>query len=327
MTSTDQPDAAYEQPFPVAAERLPNEPEAIFVVGVARSGTTMMRNILATSPRVAIARETHYMGRIFNRPGMRDYFRKAGDLADDSAVRRVAEMIYSGDYRRQYRLGNVSPFWPWLSESVPREEFERRMLAADRSERGLFATLLRLYADAEGKPVMGEKTPSHLESVETLLEWFPDARIVHVVRDPRAIYVSDRYRREKMPRPPESWFAKVPGMLPLYLIGLTASQWVRGMNRHAKYTKLYPDRYVMVRFEDVVRDPVGELGPIFDFLGVERPADPTQINVPSKHGMRDSSEGLDPAAADRWRERIHPLPKRMLDLLLGGRMRKLGYGS
>jgi hypothetical protein len=311
-------------PLPVP-ERLPTEPEVIFVVGVARSGTTMMRNILATSPRVAVARETHFMGHIFNRKGARHFFRQAGDLTNDDAVRKVVDLIYSGEYLRQSRFGNISPFWRWLDDSVPRAEFEKRLLAAERSERGLFTTLLRLYADAEGKPVMGEKTPTHLDYVDELLEWYPDGRIVHVLRDPRAIYVSDRYRREKMPRPPYSWMAKVPGMLPAYLLTLTVVQWSRALRRHDKYSAKYGDRYTLVKFEDSVQDPHGVLPPMFDFLGIQRPEDPTQVNVPAKHGMRDSSEGIDPQAADRWRERINPFAKRFLDLFLGGRMRKYGY--
>ena len=53
---------------------LPGEPEAIFVVGVARSGTTLMRFLLETSPRIGIARENHYVGHVLERQGARFYF-------------------------------------------------------------------------------------------------------------------------------------------------------------------------------------------------------------------------------------------------------------
>jgi hypothetical protein len=41
--------------------------------------------------------------------------------------------------------------------------------------------------------------------------------------------------------------------------------------------------------------------------------------------MRSSDEGIDPTAADRWRERIHPFAKRFLELFLSRSMRRYGY--
>jgi hypothetical protein len=161
----------------------------------------MMRRLLDASERIAMAQENHYMGHYFGRRGARQYFRRAGDLRDDAAVRRVVQMLYEGEYARHSRWREVSPFWRWVVREVPRDEVERRLLAAERTERGLFAAFLRLYADMKGKPVMGEKTPTHLGHVDTLLEWFPNGRVIHMQRDPRAIYVSDRDTRPALGLP------------------------------------------------------------------------------------------------------------------------------
>lgn len=85
--------------MPRVPARLATEPEAIFIVGVPRSGTTMMRYVLETSDRVAIARENHFMGHILGRRGARHFFRRAGDLNDDASVRKIVDMIYSGESR------------------------------------------------------------------------------------------------------------------------------------------------------------------------------------------------------------------------------------
>jgi hypothetical protein len=305
-------------------ERLPSEPEAIFVVGASRSGTTLMRNILERSPRIALARENHFLGHLRASEGARYYFRRAGDLASDESVRRVVEMIYSGDFQRRSRWRELSPFWRWLVDNFARDELERRLLAAERTERGMYATFLRAYADSQGRPVMGEKTPAHLAYVDTLLDWFPNGRVVHMIRDPRAVYVSDLRRRRSKPRKPYSWLARVPGLLPAVMLVQTTWVWRGAALRHARYQKCYPSRYKLVRFEDVVKNPDETLPPVFEFLGVEVPPDPTNVRVMAR-GFRWGEQGLDAEAADRWRGHIGAIANGWLRLLLGGQMRRLGY--
>jgi hypothetical protein len=192
----------------------------------------------------------------------------------------------------------------------------------------MFAAFLRAYADMNAKPVMGEKTPTHLNYVDTLLEWFPDARVVHMLRDPRAIYVSDRYRRQNRDRWPYTWIRRVPLLLESYLLLLTVVTWPRALRQHRRLAKAHPGRYTMVRFEDVVRKPGETLPPLFEFLGVAMPASiSTDVAVPQKHGMRSSDEGIDPRAADRWRERIKPTARRFIEFFLRAPMRRHGYND
>lgn len=300
------------------------EPEAIFVVGASRSGTTLMRNILERSNRIALAQENHFIGHVVRREGARYYFRRAGDLADDDAIRRLVDMIYSGEFQRRSRWREVSPYWRWLVESIPREELEQRLLAAERTERGLMAAFMRVYADWRGRPVMGEKTPAHLAYVDTLLEWFPRGRVVHMIRDPRGVYVSDHHRRTVKRRKPYSVLMHVPLLFPTVMLIQTTLVWRSAARRHFVYKKKYPDRYRLVRFEDVVEHPEETLAGVFDFLGVEMPPEPTDVKVYA-HGFRWGAEGIDAEAAHRWRQHIHPFAKRWMSYFLGGTMRRFGY--
>ncbi len=301
-----------------------SEPEAIFVVGVSRSGTTLLRTVLQTSDRIAIAMENHYVGHVIPNYGARHQFRRLGDPADDETIRRIVEFIYSGDYQKASRLREISPYWRWLIREIPPAEVEQRLLAADRTEAGIYAALLRLYADFMGRPVMGEKTPAHLNFVDTLLEWFPGAKVVHIIRDPRAIHISDSRRRRGRPTPPYSWLMRVPLAFESLILLQTALAWSGAARRHARLSRSHPENYMMIRFEDLVRDPDNVLPRLFEFLGVALPATATDVKVVSR-GFNLGAEGLDAAAADRWREHIHPFADRVVRLLLGRPMRRLGY--
>src|SRR3954447_25366649 len=87
--------------WPVVPPAIPGEPEAIFVVGASRSGTTLMRTILERSPRIAIARENHFVGHLRDSEGARFYFRRLGDMRDDATVRKLSDLIYSGEFQRR----------------------------------------------------------------------------------------------------------------------------------------------------------------------------------------------------------------------------------
>lgn len=324
MSATPTPAAPTDQP--TLGRSAPSEPEAIFIVGVSRSGTTLLRRVLETSERVAIATENHFLGHLVEREGARHYFRRLGDLQDDDTVRRLVELIYSGEFQRRSRFRELSPYWRWLVANVPQPEMERRLLAGERSERGLMSAFMRVYADHLGRPVMGEKTPAHLNHVETLLEWFPDGRVVHMLRDPRAVFVSDRHRRRGKPRKPYSWLMRVPFLFDAVMLLQTTIAWAGAVRRHRALAARYPDRYVLLRFEDLVTHPETELRRLFDFLGVPLPEAPTDVKVVSR-GFEWGKEGLDAEAAQRWRKHIHPFSDRWLKLFLGRSMRRLGYAD
>src|SRR5512144_2026455 len=96
--------------WPPVPPALPGEPEAIFVVGSSRSGTTLMRTILERSPRIAVARENHFLGHLRRGEGARYYFRRLGDLRSDETVGKIVDLIYSGEFQRRSRWREVSPF-------------------------------------------------------------------------------------------------------------------------------------------------------------------------------------------------------------------------
>jgi hypothetical protein len=305
--------------------RLPGEPEAIFVVGVSRSGTTLMRRILDKHSRIGIATENHYLGHLLAWEGARVYFRRVGDLSDDAAVSDLVELLYSGELQRRSRLRELSPYWRWLTSRVPRQDIEAYLLASDRTERGVFEAFLRIYADRRGKAIMGEKTPAHLAYVETLLEWFPDARVVHCLRDPRAIYVSElRRRTEHAVGVPYRQLLRVPALLERFVLLQVVWAWAGAVNRHRVLRRRYPKRYRSVRFEDLVDAPEQTLAGLCDFLGVELEPRMLEQKVTSR-GALVGEPGIDAAASERWRTHIGSGAKSAIELLLGRRLREMGY--
>lgn len=309
-----------------SASAAPRAAELVFVVGVSRSGTTLLRSILNGHPEIAIAPENHFLGHLLPSEGVRQQLRRLGDLGDDRTLDGIVRFVYDGGLERSSRWRDPSRFWTWLRRTVPPAELRERLLRAERSERGIFESLLRAYADHKGRRIAGEKTPAHLRYVETLLGWFPEGRAVHMMRDPRAIFVSEVRRRRMHPGgQPYRWLVRVPALLAAFMAVQTAAAWAEAARRARRNARRFPDRFRIVRFEDLVRDPEATTRDLCTFLGVEFDPAMLQQEVVSM-GTAAGRSGFDREAASRWRTAISPLADRWFRLVLGGDLRTHGYG-
>lgn len=128
----------------------------IFVVGLPRSGTTWVGEILGLHPLVTVAYESY----LFDSPtGLSEFFSQRHWGPDASGLVRF---MSREAFAREVRL------------------FTSRVLAR------------RLYP---GNRFLVEKTPGHLARLRLIAEVFPDARFIHVVRDGRDVFVSTRAGR------------------------------------------------------------------------------------------------------------------------------------
>lgn len=299
-------------------------PEAIFIVGVSRSGTSLMRKILNASDQIAISWENHFLGHLIPSEGARYKFRRFGGLSNDGNVHRLVNYIYSDDFRKSSRFRDVSNQWRWIVAKIDKQDFLQRILNSDRSERSLFTIMMRVFADAKGKPIMGEKTPAHVRYVPTLLAWFPGGRVIHMIRDPRGIFVSELRRRRKATTFPYQQLKRFDFLFKLYILLQTTIVWFESVNLYAKYKELYPDNYYSLRFEDLVTDPENHIRRVCDFLGVDFQANMLRQFVVSD-GFQAWQDGFDAHAADRWREHIAPWANRWFVFWFRKHLKQFGY--
>jgi len=303
-----------------------NPTEFVSVVGVNRSGTTLMRNVLNQSDQLAIADENHFLGHLIASQGARHAFRSLGPLSDDENVRRLVDFIYSGELRRVSKFKNYI-HWGWLIHNVEKGVLVREILSSDRSERSLFVAFLRVFAKAQGKPIIGEKTPAHFRYVATLLEWFPNGRIIHMVRDPRATFVSDlKRRKEERPGKQARVFDMLKRsdfLLKLFILLVTSRAWAESVSIACRFRTRFPDRYRLQKFEDLVADPEGQVKEICRFL--ETDFQPAMLEQFVVRGFQKGDAGFDGAAASRWREHIDAWVATWFRLCLGRRLSELGY--
>jgi hypothetical protein len=149
------------------------------------------------------------------------------------------------------------------------DEIERLVLAEGNFHfRTIFRVLMEEYARRAGKLRWGEKTPHHRDHIGEILEWFPDARIIFMIRDPRAVCAS-------MCSVP--WRGNGRGVVgsralrrPIRLRRIIhdAALWQEAIDRFAALAFSDP-RLSIVRYEDLVTDSVETLRDMCAFIGEE----------------------------------------------------------
>ena len=140
----------------------------IFIVGVPRSGTTLLAAMLGAHPRLACGPETHFFHYL---PADAD-----GLCRGDDWPRAAIDYLYSIRHVGESIPANYGLTRPELTEALARKE---------PSVPSILSGMVEIYAGRNGKPRWVEKTPDHLPHVARIRRYYPDSPIVRILRDPR----------------------------------------------------------------------------------------------------------------------------------------------
>lgn len=132
----------------------PAAPPPIFIGGHHRSGTTLMRRLLARHPHIACGPESN--------------------LLRDNKLARIHEFLRND----------------WAAGLDPRYGFDPATVDAVLAE--LINAVIMPYAQARRKQRWAEKTPKNIVFIDMLFALFPTAQFIHMIRDPRDVYCSVR---------------------------------------------------------------------------------------------------------------------------------------
>ena len=168
-----------------------------------------------------------------------------------------------------------------------------------------------------------EKTTSTEMYALEIAQWFPRAKFIHLLRDPRDNYASlksgwkDRYQDWE-----NTHRSLLQSMIDRGGLGMRLAK----INQNA----LGEDFYKIIRFEDLVSDPELNISELLKFIGIEHDStlhQPTVNGVPwsgnNFEGLRFN--GLSGANVGKWSSRIEPWEVSTIEGYLGGIMETFDY--
>lgn len=213
---------------------------AIYIGGLSYSGKTQLRLLLMQRPGILITRRTYMWPR---------YDGRYGDLGRaENLARCLAAMLAA----------------PGIRALEPdRGRIEREFRAGPPTYARLFALFHAHHAQHRGARRWGDQLGGIEQYAAAILAADPAARIVHMVRDPRA-RLAELLRAGRRPG----------------VAGWETQQWRRSARLALDHRERFPGRYRVVRYEDLREDPARITGEVWVFLGEDdaQPPSPDAIS-------------------------------------------------
>lgn len=283
----------------------------IFVVGPSRSGTTLVRRILNGHSAVSIAPETHYFDDL--RPRLGERAVTPLQRADQEIVERYFLALGDKAYGQE-----GDPSRSTIGVADLREEARSLGGTAD----AYFAAFCRLRMRRLGRSRWGEKTPRHVFRIDEMHAVWPEAQVVCVVRDPRAVVASYRdWKRGKEP----SRSADRARVTRSYNVVLNSLLVKGAIAAEERALRDHGQEYVrLVRYEDVVGEPEAAARALAQWLGLEY--EPGMLDVPDMYSSYDDVQpGISSVPVERWRRKLSPTEISVIQTCCRGTMERNGY--
>lgn len=299
------------------------------IVGVSRSGTTLLRMMLDAHSELAIPSETHMLHELAQTRGHeRGFF--------DDCVRGVTEYLF-GSMKHQRAASSFlgilksSPAWKDMNlcdEKIRQSVSEMKPFDKSEAIRGLY----RIYAQRQGKKRWGDKTPDYLGHMRSIARMLPESHFIHIIRDGRDVALSGR----------DLWFS--PGRN----IKKQANHWVKSI-RLAREQAQDLDHYLEVHYEDLVLRPEITLRRICAYIDLRFEAGMLSYHERAADRLSEINERLDssgeviataetrreihsqvlsapnPSRIGRWRSELGSEEILEYEAIAGGMLRQLGY--
>jgi omega-hydroxy-beta-dihydromenaquinone-9 sulfotransferase len=240
----------------------------VFVLGIWRSGTTHLQNLLAVDDRLATPNwyQVSYPHTFLSTEAVAS--RLGGFFVPERRLQDDMRHGFGLPAEEEMALCVTTPLSPWLSWVFPRRaDYYDRYLTlrgipdAEVAEwKAALLAFVRKLAWKHRKPLV-LKSPPHTARIRLLLDVFPEARFIHIHRNPYAVFQSSRHTTKKLV---EYVALQRPA---LDVEGRTIRNYREIYDAFFEEMGLIRrDRFHEVRFEDLERDPIGQMRGIYEAL-------------------------------------------------------------
>ncbi len=295
---------------------MENEPNdtMIFVVGNARSGTTMMGRILGNHPSVHTFRyELHFFDKLWplEKKNLKLSFSAALDLAARLTCIQKDGYFNQGDPRRFEKKAR------FIIQSIHEDVYYSDVI---------YKALVKYVSAENGKTISCEQTPGYVYYIPEIIDRFLGAKIITIMRDPRDIILSQKKRwRRFLAKQNRSLYLTIRTRMNYHPI-TTSKLWNTAIN--SVYNFNGNKNVYFVKFEDVLKNPEKEIQEICKFLGISYYKSMLEVPMIGSSLISDRPEekGIDRKRTSNWQKGgLNSAEIFICQMITDRNMKRLGY--
>jgi hypothetical protein len=204
--------------------------EPIFIFSCPRSGSSLLSRLLNSHSNISIPFESHLFYTFY--PWLKYY----GDLRDKNNQKRLVGDILSTEVIKTWQ--------------PPVDKFKILNKIQVPNFGGIVDAVLSSWADLNGKKRWGEKTPRHLFHWKPILSYFPNSKVIHILRDGRDVatsWIDSRFG-------PKTYFR-------------AAKEWIKFLKEIENLKKeINENNFYEIKYEKLISDTERELKKICSFV-------------------------------------------------------------
>ncbi len=270
----------------------------VFIVACPRSGTSYRYHLFLSAGGFA---EFHTQMNVFD--VLEPIY---GDLASESSKQRMMrEWLKS----KAFQVSGLNA-----------DEIEKKVLSECHSAGDFLRIVMEQVSRKQGVDRWVDSTPTNAPHMLRIKRDFPDAKFIHIIRDPRDLALSlDK----------KGWSRPLPGDKRNSLLA-AGVYWEWIVRKARKYGAQLGADYMETRYEDLVQTPAPELARIGTFLGCDldyeriKERSVGSIKSPLTSFKEDLSQG-NFSPVGRWKDKFPAGQLAQFEALIGSYMQELGY--
>lgn len=298
--------------FGIKVKKTKIDKDPIFVLGHWRSGTTFLVNMLSQDEQFGVTNAIHCFGPNMFLIGYNVMEKLLKKVLPKRRHMDSVVLDTVSSQEEEFAIANISTLSNYHLVAFPRNHLKyqkyayfKNMTDAELSEwkQKYLYIIKKVTLQQKGKRLL-LKSPTNTSRIKQLLELFPNARFIHICRNPYKVYVSTKKLYDNF-FPVFELQKRIPDD------ESEETQFDIYENMYKKYFEerdLIPRNHLIeVRYEDVVKDPLGNIEKIYKTLeieGFEKAKPAIERYIESLKGYKPNKHEMDPRLMKKISQRF-----------------------